>query len=343
MCPHYSFQASQTREWLQAAETERKIVLECQECFTDLPPSAFAPSAFRDQTYQPRLVVFTTPDYRTFGTGDIIATSHTYHLQKLWEIPVFKVSDSTRNAFFLARAASGLKEAQARHGGIACPHLRFDDGRLLDELACRDFSCLEKLEAQSPFLRAWGGLERQHENKKRLEIASCQATCPLHDHHDDCVCELPWDKRQWHAFYADWGKFEMESQEREKMVAQSGVYNWACHRVCCELCNAEYKWTRRGNEFWISFRQGLPVCTGPLTSAWKHESFTNHLIDCIDPASYGHYKDNQAKHVTWCPDKSCGNGKRGDVRHAWARSKVPRVGYPCCSYWLVGRNRRLNP
>ncbi|KAM7218832.1 hypothetical protein V8F06_005712 [Rhypophila decipiens] len=321
LCPHDSIKYQQLRKWVQAGNFKNQVVWECQDCSKDLGPSELPSSVSisRDGTHHPRIVV-------SVGSDD---SGKEQRLLKTWELPIFKVSPLAESGIPEAMAINGLEAAQLRYGDLACPHLRFNDGQLLRELECGNSSCL----GSSCLRKEVGnknGKKGQSYAKCQAAIAAIQLIYPLHEHRDNCACESPWEERlKWvyaHRYGQGspmiWRKYLNKYEAHYR--AYKAVLPWVSHRVCCELCNAEYRWIRRGNLFWVSFRQKFPSCrTMPYTCDSKHK-YDGNSVNLIDPASYGHEEDAEFKHVTWCPDSSCGNWKRGPIRHSnlrWATEK----------------------
>ncbi|KAM7192447.1 hypothetical protein V8F33_008322 [Rhypophila sp. PSN 637] len=252
LCPHRTIKYRKLWKWVQPGTVENHVLWECQRCFQDLGPSEPPTSVFRDGTHQPRVVVSDC-----WGIDDITDRRFTSRgLLRTWELPVFKISRLVGNEVPETLAIDGLEAAQLRYRGLACPHLRFNDGQLLRELECRGSCCLGFFCPQKEFTNETGQ-EAQSHAECQAEIAAIQATCPLHEHRDNsnCACEWPWEARLRSACSQEYKGAstafhkKMLEDDEASLKAYDSVLGWVTHRVCCKLCNAEYRWIRRGNEF----------------------------------------------------------------------------------------------
>ncbi|KAK4213129.1 hypothetical protein QBC37DRAFT_400852 [Rhypophila decipiens] len=298
ICAHHSIKHRQIREWVQNAELKNQLVWQCQHCFSDLelPTLPVSISHSRDGTHQPRLSV---SDYwpRCRPEGPL-----SLRLLKTCDLPIFSVSGLASDVISGAMVKDALEAAQLRYGDLTCPHLRFNDGQLLRELNCLQFPCLMKGLAE--LIRK----EEPDPAKRQSAAAAVQVKCP--------------------EFHKMMPKEDMDKFNH--LPTYDSLLPRYPHRVCCRLCTAEYKWVRRGDCFWVSFRQKFPTCrTTPYSDRFKHR-YDGDLVDYIDPASYGHEEDIDLKHITWCPEPTCDNWKRGDTCHTLARRRMSGYSDRCC-------------
>lgn len=310
LCRHEHISRSQIEGWIQAHKGKdhnpelKETVLECSQCFTDMKPSGLPLSVFEDETYQPRVVVSGSP---LLGAK--------LDMVKVWEVPMVRLTESTGKVATATEEmiSTALEELQRNYGHLACPHVRFTDGRLLKAFSYDDCSCLYDMalmEKQQPVM--------------------FQATNHHHIHQDDCLCQQPWAERQrllrneWYG--GDTGHWPL--RDRKKREKQDADFQFAEHRVSCRFCDAQYKWTRRGNEFWLSFRQRLTI----ENLAPSHERLAArpgaYFMESIEPSSYGNDVDVTSKLLPCCTNHTCANYNRAPIRHSLLRIRIARM-YSC--------------
>ena len=88
-------------------------------------------------------------------------------------------------------------------------------------------------------------------------------------------------------------------EARASSGQQSDFWTWRHaayqHMAICSVCKAEACWKRQGNRIYLQYCS-LILDTSASRSSW---------IRKLDPHSWDITKDEQTKHVYWCPDKDC--------------------------------------
>ena len=218
-----------------------------------------------------------------------------------------RLTESTGEVTTEEMVSTALERIQRNYGDLTCPHVRFTDGRLLKAFSCDDCSCLYEMALM--------------EKKQPVRF---QATNHHHIHQSDCICQQPWEKRQ-RPLHNEWYDRTTTSswslRDRKKTEKPDDDFEFAEHCVSCRFFNAQYKWNRRGNEFWLSFRQRLAIEN--LVPSYKFLAFPGaYFVESIEPSSYGHEADLTSKHVSWSTNSTCANNHGRAVRHSLLRKNI---------------------
>ncbi|KAK1991850.1 hypothetical protein LX36DRAFT_325677 [Colletotrichum falcatum] len=82
------------------------------------------------------------------------------------------------------------------------------------------------------------------------------------------------------------------------LVHLRGPHHKTCdHHFSCEVCETFYLWSRDGGEVWFSKR-----------ATCEFDS-KQDCITLLDPESYAASSDHETKHLFWCDDSECRNGR----------------------------------
>ncbi|KAF4814602.1 hypothetical protein CGCTS75_v013290 [Colletotrichum tropicale] len=87
--------------------------------------------------------------------------------------------------------------------------------------------------------------------------------------------------------------------------------HWVKHEIICSAYCGRFVWTRKDRFVFLSRHTARFVYADGTGMPW--DTLDNKLLE---PQSYGAKDDIEAKHVLWCDDKTCKNGRKWkDSRH----------------------------
>jgi hypothetical protein len=194
------------------------------------------------------------------------------NITKSWRIPIFYIDQELAQPITSEFIQDALQAAHEKYNPILCPHVSFTDGSLLDAL------------------------------QSSLKDINRVSSVPSQQQHG--ICNEPAPKMGWLGWFQ--GKTHAIDQptvgERTGEAAQ-------CLRignpVTCFHCIADYSWSRKGDFVFIEGHHNFSFCKLDPTQPSMDMTF----INAMDPESYSLGHDTDLKHVTWCPNRDCVNGR----------------------------------
>ncbi|KIH87091.1 hypothetical protein SPBR_04937 [Sporothrix brasiliensis 5110] len=227
----------------------------------------------------------------------------------LWRAALFDVDPSkplSLRSFQEKLDDLGNRNNKRASGPSLCPHVRFNDGKLLRPLQAPHCLCFPRDDNsdnnRTKMDRGPGYPMQQH----AYDSDTCQWHCACHgagQNHASLTRPTKPDGTLWDgcALRDIWGAFDLANQWRSNPNH--------LHEFQCSVCYVRYSWLRDGNTMVL---QHLSWC-GPT------ENPNGTWIRKLDPHSWNITKDNKTKHVYWCPDSTC------RTNHEW-RALYKRLG-----------------
>ncbi|KAF9871256.1 hypothetical protein CkaCkLH20_11177 [Colletotrichum karsti] len=159
------------------------------------------------------------------------------------------------------------------YGDILCPHFTFRNGQLLRPFDPRHCVCFGH-----DTRVGGGGTNYDSDSESGIHAFSCRKR----------RCQLPGDP------------------SKRTFISHPYGSSMRRHDVECGCCKTTYSWKRKGGHVFLQ-----RVSYAAVDSPRKKSTASFHKF--LEPRSYGATSDEETKHLLWCDDAVCENGRNWEV------------------------------
>ncbi|KAK3936847.1 hypothetical protein QBC46DRAFT_357177 [Diplogelasinospora grovesii] len=322
LCPHHLISWGDVEKWSDDAQFNEEVIkscgnqrfdfLECTECFRDLhqPTGACIKASWRPWRPKPE----PKPERRMIWPGPKATLSKSTFkisptcLKISWSLPVLRWTGDDDGGLSEETLRIALDKIPKNYNTLLCDHITLDDGQLLrgmftNSIGVASCTCFRPSDDQISHFdvrdknnddgasthitttSSWDASSKQtFVNTTRSNRASClRHMCP------------PFVRRKVTP------EHKAENVQPAMEMCEKAVHH---HVVKCRLCRVEYVWKN------VKTQDGRYLVLKMERLIRAHSPSINcGFYEVCDPLYWRNMREEKTKHITWCDDRKCRNGR----------------------------------